>query len=274
METREFWNADRLFRQRLKAGAIDEARRLLYRMTQLYPHLDDNDLLANKAIIHNALGLDRTIANFNLAYFVPYAIRLAESDWEGERHGGRVVPSLGQRITNRLMSGIATRPEEYVRGVMPFFRKALQHNPSNRDNLRHLAQLYARVKLRAQAVAIYKQLLRRHPESYLYAELAALMPDPHERVALLCRAIATQPREGFNMANRYHLAALLQMPEPTRAAYEIRRSIAAREKARQPIPADVDRIARLLAPYTPVSEADQLLFYERQKPLAEAIING
>lgn len=274
METKDFWDIDKMFKKTLKEGHTDEARRLLYRMTQLYPHVSDNDLMGNKAIIHNALALDKAIVNFNLAYFVPYAIRLADTDWEGMRHNGRIVPSLGQRITNRLMNGIAQRSEEYIQGVMPFFRTALQHNPSNRDNLRHLAQLYTRVKLKTQAIGIYKQLLQRYDNSYLYAELAELMPEAHERIALLCRAIAKQPRETFNVGNRYRLAELLQMPEPTRAAYEIERSIEARKKAGQPIPADVDRMARILSAYTPVTEAEQMLFYERQKPVAEAIIRN
>ena len=274
MDTTAFWDIDRLFEKKLKAGAIDEARRLLYNMTVAYPQIDDNDLAGNKAIIHNALGLDKAVPNFNLAYFVPYAMQLADSDWKGERRNGRVIPSLGQRITNRLMSGIAERPDNYIKGVMPFFRKALQHNPSNKDNLRHLARLYVRVKLKAQAVNIYKQLLRNYNDSYLYAELAELMDEPQHKVALLCQAIARQNKEAFNMGNRLRLAELLQMPEPTRAAYEIRQSMAARQKAGQPIPANVERIARILNDFTPVSEAEQKLYYERMKPLAERIINS
>lgn len=273
MDTTAFWDIDRLFKKKLKAGAIDEARRLLYNMTVAYPQIDDNDLAGNKAIIHNALGLDKVVPNFNLAYFVPYAMQLADSDWKGERRNGRVIPSLGQRITNRLMSGIAERPDNYIKGVMPFFRKALQHNPSNKDNLRHLARLYVRVKLKAQAVNIYKQLLRNYNDSYLYAELAELMDEPQHKVALLCQAIARQNKEAFNVGNRLRLAELLQMPEPTRAAYEIRQSMAARQKAGQPIPANVERIARILSDFTPVSEAEQKLYYERMKPLAERIIN-
>lgn len=274
MDTTAFWDIDRLFKKKLKAGAIDEARRLLYNMTVAYPQIDDNDLAGNKAIIHNALGLDKAVPNFNLAYFVPYAMQLADSDWKGERRNGRVIPSLGQRITNRLMSGIAERPDNYIKGVMPFFRKALQHNPSNKDNLRHLARLYVRVKLKAQAVNIYKQLLRNYNDSYLYAELAELMDEPQHKVALLCQAIARQNKEAFNMGNRLRLAELLQMPEPTRAAYEIRQSMAARQKAGQPIPANVERIARILSDFTPVSEAEQKLYYERMKPLADRIINS
>ena len=274
MDTTAFWDIDRLFKKKLKAGAIDEARRLLYNMTVAYPQIDDNDLAGNKAIIHNALGLDKAVPNFNLAYFVPYAMQLADSDWKGERRNGRVIPSLGQRITNRLMSGIAERPDNYIKGVMPFFRKALQHNPSNKDNLRHLARLYVRVKLKAQAVNIYKQLLRNYNDSYLYAELAELMDEPQHKVALLCQAIARQNKEAFKKGNRLRLAELLQMPEPTRAAYEIRQSMAARQKAGQPIPANVERIARILSDFTPVSEAEQKLYYERMKTLAERIINS
>lgn len=270
----EFWNLHTRFNEEVKAGQTDQARQTLYRMTQLYPLISDNDLSANKAIIHDALSLDKVIVNFNLAYFVPYAMRLADSDWEGMRHAGHVVPSLGQRITNRLMTGIADRSDEYIRGVMPFFRKALQINPSNKDNLRHLAQLYVRVKLKAQAITLYKRLLQRYQDSYLYAELALLLDDPKEKVALLCQAIVHQPREAYNAANRYHLATLLQMPEPTRAAYEIRKSITARKKAKMHIPADVDRVGRILADFTPVTDAEQLLFYQRQAPLAQHIIDN
>ncbi len=274
METKEFWDINILFKKRLKEADLDEARRLLFRMTQLYPAISDNDLRGNKAILHNALRLDKAIVNFNLAYFVPYAIRLAESDGEATRHNDYIVPSLGQHITNRLMNGIAQRSEEYIRGVMPFFRTALQHNPSNKDNLRHLAQLYVRAKLKSQAVKIYKSLLQRYDDSYLYSELSELLPEAHERIALLCMAITHQPKEAYNMANRYHLAELLQLPEPPRAAYEIKKSVAARKKAAQPIPADVDRMARILSAYTPVTEAEQKLFYEKQKPIARQIIGS
>ncbi len=272
MEKNAFWEMNTEFKRKLKEGAIDEARRLLYNMTLAYPQLVDNDLMGNKAIIHNALGLDKVIPNFNLAYFVDYAMRLADTDWDGERRNGRVIPSLGQRITNRLMSGIAERSEQYIKGVMPFFRKALQHNPSNKDNLRHLAQLYVRVKLKSQAVALYRQLLQRYHDSYLYAELAELVAEPRLKVALLCQAISHQQKETFNMGYRARLAELLQMPEPTRAAYEIRKSMAARKKAGQTLPANVERIGRILAEYTPVTEVEQTLFYQRMAPLADRYI--
>ena len=273
METTEFWNSYEQFKREMKAGDTNAARHTLYRMTQLYPHITDNDLMGNKAIIHCALALDRIIVNFNLAYFVPYAMRLADSDWEGERRAERIVPSLGQRITNRLMSNLRERSDNYIKAIMPFFRKALQINPSNKDNLRHLAQLYARVALKSQAVKLYKRLLQRYHDSYLYAELADLLPTPQEKIALLTQAIVHQPKEAYRVGYRYRLAQLLQMPEPRRAAYEIRKRIATRTKAGEPIAGDVDRIARLLQDFEPVTEKEQQAFYEAQGRIADRIIN-
>lgn len=260
---KEFWEFDATFKASLRDGDTLAARRALYRMTQLYARLTDNDLAANKAILHDALALDKAIPAFNLAYFVPYAMRLADSDWEGQRRDGRVVPSLGQRITNRLMANLAARPDQYVRAIMPFFRKALQINPSNKDNLRHLAQLYVRVGLKSQAVSLYRRLLERYHDGYLYGELADLVSDNGEKLALLCRAIMGTPREAFRSGYRHRLAELLLIDSPARAAYEIRRSVEARHKARQPVPADADRIARILKDYTPVTEADEEAFYQR-----------
>lgn len=260
---KEFWELNAVFKNALRDGDTLRARRVLYRMTQLYPQLVDNDLEANKAILHDALALDKAIPAFNLAYFVPFTMRLADSDWEGMRRSGRVVPSLGQRITNRLMGNLENRSDHYIKAIMPFFRKALQINPSNKDNLRHLAQLYVRVGLKTQAINLYRRLLGRYHDGYLYGELAELVSDNGEKVSLLCCAIVNTPREAFRAGYRYRLAELLLMDEPARAAYEIGKSLAARRKARQPIPADVDRIARILKDYTPVSDVEEDAYYRR-----------
>lgn len=274
METNPFWSEYEQFRQQMADGDTDGARRHLYAMTQWYPQLSDNDLEGNKAIIHAALALDKALPNFNLAYFVPYAMRLADTDWAGRRVGSRVVPSLGQRITNRLMSNLQERSNEYIKGAMPFFRKALQINPSNKDNLRHLAQLYVRVGLKSQAVMLYKRLLQSHHDSYLYAELAELMPLREDKISLLCQAIVRQGKEAFNCGYRYRLALLLQFAEPTRAAYEIRKSVAARKRTRQPLPADVERVDRLMTDFTPVTDDEERRYYQQQAERVQRIINN
>lgn len=261
---KEFWTLNDAFKEAMRQNDTLTARRRLYRMTQIYPQITDNDLAANKAILHNALALDKVIPAFNLAYFVPFAMKLADSDWDGERsRDGRIIPSLGQRITNKLMGNLGNRNDKYIKAVMPFFRKALQINPSNKDNLRHLAQLYVRVKLKTQAIKIYRRLLDKYHDGYLYGELAELIDDQEEKKRLLCLAIVNTPREVFRSGYRYRLAEMLLMTNPTRAAYEIRKSLAARNKAKQPIPADVDRIGRILKEYTPVTQEEQESWYWR-----------
>lgn len=260
---KEFWTLNEAFLEAMRAKDTLTARKCLYRMTQLYPLMTDNDLSANKAILHDALALDKVIPAFNLAYFVPFALNLADSDWEGEKRNGRIVPSLGQRITNKLMGNLSNRNDRYIKAVMPFFRKALQINPSNKDNLRHLAQLYVRVKLKTQAINLYRRLLERYNDGYLYGELAELVDDQDERLRLLVSAIVNTPREAYRSGYRYRLAELLLMTSPTRAAYEIRKSLAARTKAKQPIPADVDRIGRILKDYTLVTDDEESAWYQR-----------
>lgn len=270
---KEFWTLNDAFKEALRRNDTLTARRHLYRMTQIYPDISDNDLTANKAILHDALALDKVIPAFNLAYFVPFAMRLADSDWGGQSafdkggtttsRDGKIIPSLGQRITNRLMGNLSNRNDKYIKAVMPFFRKALQINPSNKDNLRHLAQLYVRVKLKSQAINLYRRLLEKYNDGYLYGELAMLVDDNDEKLRLLCLAIVNTQREIYRTGYRYRLAEMLLMTNPTRAAYEIQKSLEARKKAKQPIPADVDRIARILKDYTPVTDAEENSWYNR-----------
>lgn len=260
---KEFWSLNEAFKEAMRQKDTLTARKRLYRMTQIYPEITDNDLSANKAILHDALALDKVIPAFNLAYFVPFALNLADSDWEGERRDGRIIPSLGQRITNKLMGNLSNRNDKYIKAVMPFFRKALQINPSNKDNLRHLAQLYVRVKLKTQAINLYRRLLERYNDGYLYGELAELIDNNDEKMKLLIKAIINTQREIYKAGYRYQLAELLLMTNPTRAAYEIKKSLAARTKAKQPIPADVDRIGRILKDYTPVTDSEEEAWYHR-----------
>lgn len=268
-----FWGADDMFRLRMKQGNTDAARHLLYEIIKVYPFINDNDLRVNRKIAVNALALDKALTDFNLAYFLPYFFRLPPRDWQEYPAKGYMVPSVGQQAANRLMARIPTCDEEYIQKVLPFFRFALSKNPANRDNLRHLAQLYARVGLKLQAVGLYKRLLKSKPESYLFAELAHLTDDFREKVILLTQAILYQKEEIYNVKSRYELAVLLREYMPERAAYEIRKSIAIREARGQNVSNEVERIERLLSEYHAVTEEDEKDFYRRCSRLAMDILD-
>ena len=74
MESNLFWKHNEQFKRAMAIGNTNEARHELYQMTQLYGTMIDNDLTGNKAILHAALSLDKVIVDFNMAYFVPFAM--------------------------------------------------------------------------------------------------------------------------------------------------------------------------------------------------------
>ena len=93
-----FWCTNDLFKLRVKEKRIEDARKLLYQLTQLYSHIDDRLFMGNRAIVNAALTLDKNIDNFNLVYFMPYFNRMPESDWQPYVAQGHPVPSLGQQL--------------------------------------------------------------------------------------------------------------------------------------------------------------------------------
>ena len=103
-------------------------------------------------------------------------------------------------------------------------------------------------------------MLRRHHDSYLYAELAELTAEPGPRAALLCRAIQSQRQEKFCAGYRLALARLLVGRDDSRAAYEVQRCLAVREgEGLRP----GRELRQQLADARPVGDADQRDFYRR-----------
>lgn len=270
-----FWASDTLLGCRLKEKNTDEARHLLYGMIKAYPHIDDNELMANRKIVIDALKLDKLIPNFNITYFMPYFFKLPPRDWnDGRQAKGYWIPSLGQQVANRLMDRVPSADNEYVARVLPYFRTALAKNPTNAENLRHLAQLYVRTKLKSEAGKIYIRLLKNSPKSYLYAELAAITDDENLKICMLATAVATQQNQIFTVKWRYQLARLLRETMPERAAYEIRKSMEIRKNGGLFSSSDVERISRMLAEYDAVSEEEEQAFYDRCCKRVDKFIAG
>lgn len=258
-----FWASDALLSCRVKEKNTEEARHLLYGMIKAYPLIDDNELMANRKIVIDALKLDKLIPNFNITYFMPYFFKLPPRDWnDGRQAKDYWIPSLGQQVANRLMERVPSADFEYVARVLPFFRIALAKNPTNAENLRHLAQLYAKTRLKSEAERIYIRLLKNSPKSYLYAELAAITDDEKLKISLLAMAVATQPKEIYTVKCRYQLACLLREAMPRNAAYEIRKSMEIRKNGGLFSSNEVERIFRMLAEYDPVSEEEEQAFYD------------
>lgn len=268
-----FWCASDLLRQRIKEKNASEARRLLGQMVKVYPMLKDDDRRAARVISQSALAMDKIVANFNLVFFMPWFNLFTVEDWQPKTIDGHRVPSLGQQIVNHLMRNIGDRDAAYIEQVTDLFRVALQKQPYYKENLRHLAQIQAALAQTGKAVEIYKSLLRRYHDSYLYCELAKLIDDDAAKTALLCQAIVNQRREEFRA--KYHLElTLLLMKQDILpcAAYELHQCIAIRNKHQKPITPYIQRLQQRLASVAPVTPADEQALYDRSKPFVAQLL--
>lgn len=261
-----FLCANDLLRLRIKEKNTAEARRLLGQLVKLYPSIKDADHRAARAISRAALDMDRLVADFNLVYFMPWFNLFTDEDWLPMTIDGHRVPSLGQQIVNHLMRHITDRDAAYIEQVTDLFRLALQKQPRYKENLRHLAQMQAALSMSDKAIDIYKNLLRRYHDSYLYWELSKLLDDNTAKIALLCQAIVNQRREEFRAKYHLELAILLMKQDlPARAAYELRQCITIRTRQKQAVTPYIQRLQQRLGHVAPVSASDEQALYDRSK---------
>ena len=116
---------------------------------------------------------------------------------------------------------------------------------------------------RQKAIDIYRQLLARHRDSFLFAELAELTADEGPKAALLCRAIVNQRQEKFNTGYRQALAILLLEKDKRRAAYELQKCLAVRKALGYPVSNELRRLHDRLAGVSACSDAEQRTFYQK-----------
>lgn len=261
-----FWCTNDLLRQRIRERNVPEARRLLGQLVKLDSLVKDERGRTTRAISRAALEMDKLVPNFNLFYFILWFRTLDNEDWLPKRVDGRRIPSLGQQIVNRLMRDIVHREPVYIEHVTELFRIALQRQPLDRENLRNLAQMYAALGQKDKAFRIYKNLLSRYADSYLHSEMAALTDDATAKTALLCRAVANQPREERRAKYHLELAGLLaDLNYTRRAAYELAQCVAIYQRMGRTLSPDIKRLQQRLAGVQPVTAKEEQVLYDRAK---------
>lgn len=267
-----FWCTNDLFKLRAKQKRTEEARRLLFQLVKLYPQTKDRIGQGNRAIINAALTMDKLTEDFNLLYFMPYYNRMTEADWQPYIVNGHKVPSLGQQVVNHLLKDISKRDANYINQIADLFSTAFKKSPYYKENLRHLAQMHSLVGHTCKAIDTYKQLLTRHHDSYLYAELAKLLTDNTDKIALYCQAIVHQYRDDY--AAKYHLelAWLMHATMPRRAAYELARYMEIKQRKGQHVAPSALKLQQRLGQVTPVSSDEEQVLYERSAAAVEKIL--
>lgn len=258
-----FWCTNDMLKMRIREKKTNEARRLLLQLVHLYPQTTDRLGQGNRAIISAALGIDRQMEDFNLIYFMPYFNRMTNADWQPYVVSGHKVPSLGQQVVNHLLKDLPKRDAAYINQIADLFRTAFQKSPYYKENLRHLAQMHQLVGHTGKAIDTYRKLLSRHHDSYLYAELAKLLTDDKQKLALYCMAVTHQYKDEYAAKYHLNLALLMQATLPRRAAYELDRYFEIRERNYQQISPIAKRLKAQLANVQPVSAVEEQVLYER-----------
>ena len=289
-----FWTASDILKKRLQEERIQEAENIFKALLRVLPNIDDKDGKAQTAMMHHALHLSESLRvgeqssgmespSFCMLDFVESLSveSLTEADWQTgmSQDGKHQLPSTAQRLLTRAfheiqvqkdgdyMTHTAPLSHEMVMSsalkVMPLLQEAMRRNPRDKHNQRYMAVVYTIMGEREKATGIYRTLLARHHDSYLFAELADLTDAPGPKAALLCRAIMNQRQDKFRMGYRLALAKMLIGHDNPRAAHELQKIIATRQALGHPITRELQQLTTQLQGITPTTDAQQQDFYKR-----------
>lgn len=282
-----FWTASDILKKRIKEQRFDEAEKIFKALLRILPNIEDrsaqSDAYSSKAslkkdgkalssILYEAVTLDKEIKDFSMLDFVAQlkVEQLSDDDWKTitapavAGSPSHPIPSVAQQLLTCAFHEIQEDPTvDNALKVMPLLQEAMRRHPNDKNNQRHTAVVYRIMGEKDKAVAVYRQLLTRHRESYLYAELAELTDDPGQKAALLCRAIQNQRQEKFCTGYRLDLARLLLGRDNPRAAYELQKCIAARKAQGFGITREIQQMLQQLTGVQPATDAGQQTFYKK-----------
>ena len=266
---------------------LDEAEKIFKALLKVLPNVDNRDGKALSSILHAAVALDKEDRTFSMLSFVEQlkVEQLSDEDWKTiiapavAGQPSHPIPSVAQQVLTcafhelqeQMYGDFVTRRaplshDEVLSSclqVMPLLQEAMRRNPRDKHNRRYMAVVYTVMGEREKAVAIYRELLMRCHDSYLYAELAELTDEPGPKAALYCKAIQNQRQEKFRTGYRLALARLLIDRDKPRAAYELKKCVDTRKALGYHITRDVEQMQQLLTGIQPVGDAEQQDFYKR-----------
>lgn len=269
-----FWTASDMLKKKLQEEYADEASKIFSALLRLQPSIDDRDGKVRQAVLHHALRLKEALPGFSMLGFMEkYGVeRLADADWQGAMstpqagNGERPhpLPSTSQRLLTHCFHEIQQNPTvDLVLKVMPLLQEAVRRYPRDKHNLRYMAVVYTIMGETEKAMMLYRQLLSRYHDSYLYAELAELTTEPGPKAALLCQAILHQRQEKFSQGYRLSLALLLAGRDDARAAHELQKCLATRRALGYAVTRDLQQLEQRLGSVLPATDSQQKDFYQR-----------
>ncbi|MCR4918691.1 MAG: acetyltransferase [Prevotella sp.] len=275
-----FWTASDILKKRVAEKRLDEAGKIFKALLRILPNIADADGRAHSSIYHAAVALARESKAFSMLDFVAGidVHQLSIDDWKPTLTPATAtvpshpIPSVAQQMLtcafHELQDGLKAGRDvdsaqvDRALKVMPLLQEAMRRNPRDKHNLRHMAVVYRIMGERDKAVGIYRQLLARYRDSYLYAELAELTDDAGQKAALYCHAIRNQRQEKFRSGYRLELARLLLDRDQSKAAHELQRCIATRQAAGFGATREIQQMLGRLQGVSPSTDAEQQAFYQ------------
>ena len=184
---------------------------------------------------------------------------LTDEDWQQDKKEGREGTVTFVSVAEHAIRLYAkelheTRAKDFNPDFEPLLVKAIKQYPTQSLYKYYLARLYAATGRKAKALKAYKKLALITGQSYIWSDLAALLTDPVQRKAALCKALLLQ--RDVNKTGRLHLGLaqlLIKENRFTEAACELRqyRDIYTRngwhlsdfyQRLRQSVPADTQPV--------------------------------
>ena len=184
---------------------------------------------------------------------------LTDEDWQQDKKEGREGTVTFVSVAEHAIRLYAkelheARAKEFNPDFEPLLVKAIKQYPTQSLYKYYLARLYAATGRKAKAVKAYKKLALITGQSYIWSDLAALLTDPVQRKAALCKALLLQ--RDVNKTGRLHLGLaqlLIKENKFPEAACELRqyRDIYTRngwhlsdyyQRLRQSVPADTQPV--------------------------------
>ena len=249
-----FWVGSDIMKKRLQENQTAEATKIFEALLHVAPNIDDKDNKVHEAVLHNALRLKEAVPSFSLL----------DLPKEGTTERPHPLPSTAQRIMTHCFHELQQHPDaDQAQMSMPLLHEAMRRLPRDKHSRRYMAVAYHIAGEDQKAADIYRSLLKRHHDSYLYAELAELTTEPGPEAALFCQAILHQRQEKFCTGYHLALARLLVGRDDNRAIYELQRCLAIRKAEGYKPTHDLLRLQQQLVNAHPVTDADQRDFYRR-----------
>lgn len=203
---------------------------------------------------------------------------LTDEDWQQDKKEGRdgtvTFISVAEHAIRLYAKELhEARTKEFNPDFEPLLVKAVKQYPSQGLYKYYLARLYAALGQKSKAVRAYKKLALITGQSYIWSDLAALLTEPAQRKAALCKALLLQ--RDVNKTGRLHLGLaqlLIKEKKFPEAACELRqyRDIYTRngwhlsdyyQRLRQCVPADTQPLLDNRALYQQsLAVLDQFLY--------------